>query len=96
MATAVTRSILDLRAEEERAAESGIKFSNTMLAKMVAASTTKTMNECRPLQVSRPLEVTEMQKSVWKALFPQVDFPATGKASSTPLKEKTITSLSQK
>ena len=96
IATVAARSVLDLRAEEERAAEAGSKVSGTMLAKKVAATTTKTMNECRPLQVSRPLEVTEMQKLVWKALFPQVDFPAAGKASSTPHKEKTIASLSLK
>ena len=83
-AKVVTRSILDLRAEEERATEAGAKVSRTMLLMQTAATTARIMNECKPLQVKKPIEVAEMQKSVWKAIFPTLDFPSSGKVCSTP------------
>ena len=97
LATAVTRSILDLRADEKRTAEAGTRVSTADLVMRIATDTVKTMNECRPLQVSTPIEAAEMQKTVWKSLFPQAEFPATSRASSTPqVNDKTNSSLSLK
>ena len=96
LATAVTRSILDLRAEEKRAAEAGTRVSTTELVMRTAASTARAMNECRPLQVSTPIEAAEMQKTVWKSLFPQEEFPTASRASSAPQdNDKTNSSVSQ-
>ena len=97
LATAVTRSILDLRAEERKAAEAGTRVSTTELVMRTAAGTARAMNECRPLQVSTPIEAAETQKTVWKSLFPQEEFPTASRASSAPQdNDKTNPSLSQK
>ena len=97
MATAVTRTVLDLRADEKRAAETGARVSTMELVKRTVFDTAKAMNECRPLQVSTPIEAAEMQKTVWKSLFPQEEFPGTSRASTAPLaNEKNDSSLSSK
>ena len=94
MATVVTRSILDLRAEEKKATDAGTRVNTAELVMMTAKGTARTMNEFKPLQVSKPIEAAEMQETVWKALFPTADFPGSSKASLTPqANDKTNSSL---
>ena len=44
----------------------------------------KVAKECGLLHPNRSIEVTEVQKNVWKDVFPQADFPTSSQASSAP------------
>ena len=81
----VSRAVLDLDAEQKKP-----KMNKGDLAMKTASNTVRTINECGLLPPNRTLEVTGVQKMVWKEVFPQAVFPQPSQASSTPLQNDNI------
>ena len=78
--TVVSKAVLDLNEGLKKA-----KVDRGGLAMKATANTVKAIKECGLLDPSRPMEVTEVQKSVWKDVFPQAPFPNFNQAVSAPL-----------
>ena len=77
--TVVSKAVLDLNEGLKKA-----KVDRGGLAMKATANTVKAIKECGLLDPSRPMEVIEVQKSVWKDVFPQAPFPNFNQAVSAP------------
>ena len=82
ISTVVSKAVLDLEAELKKG--KGRVEDRGGLVLKTATHTVKAIKECGLLHPNRTIEVTGVQKSVWKDLFPQADFPTSSQASSTP------------
>ena len=84
VAVVVSRAVLDLEAEIRKP-----KVSRGELVLKTTANTVKAIKDCGLPHTNGSLEVTNVQQSVWKDIFPQDAFPLISQASSTPLSSST-------
>ena len=82
ISTVVSKAVLDLDAELKRG--KGKVEDRGGLVMKTTAHTVRAIKECGLLHPNGTLEVTGVQKSVWKDIFPLVEFPRSSQASSTP------------
>ena len=82
ISTVVSKAVLDLEAELRRG--KGKVTDRGGLVLKAATHTVKAIKDCGLLPPNRTIEVTGVQKSVWKDVFPQTDFPTPSQVSSTP------------
>ena len=82
ISTVVSKATLDLEAELKKG-KGKVEDRGGLVLKATSHSV-KAIKECGLLHPNRTLEVTEVQKSVWKDIFPLVEFPHSSQASSTP------------
>ena len=90
VSTVVSKAILDLEAELKRG-RGKVEDRGSLVLKATSHSV-KAIKECGLLPPNRTIEVTGVQKSVWKEVFPQTDFPTSSQASSTPHSSMSIVS----
>ena len=81
ISTVVSKAVLDFEAKLKG---KGRSVDHGGLVLKTTAHTVKAITECGLLPPNRTLEVTGVQKNVWKEVFPQADFPTSSQASSTP------------
>ena len=82
ISTVVSKSILDLDVELKKG--KGKVADRGGLVLNAAMHTVKAIKECGLLHPNSAIEVTGIQKNVWKDVFPQADFPTSSQACSIP------------
>ena len=82
ISTVVSKAVLDLDGELKRG--KGKVEDRGGLVLKTTTHTVRAMKECGLQHPNGTLEVAEVQKSVWKDIFPLVEFPRSSQASSTP------------
>ena len=75
----VSRAVLDLEVELKKP-----RVSKSELVLKTTANAVKAIKDCGLLHSNGSLELTAVQETVWKGVFPQDDFPAASQGSSTP------------
>ena len=75
----VSRAVLDLEVELKKP-----KVSKSELVLKTTANAVKAVKDCGLLHTNSSLELTTVQQTVWKDIFPQSEFPAVSQGSSTP------------
>ena len=82
ISTVVSKAVLDLEAELKKG--KGKVADRGGLVLNATTHTVKAIKEYGLLHPNRSIEVTEVQKNVWKDVFPQADFPTSSQACSIP------------
>ena len=75
----VSRAVLDLEVELKKP-----RVSKSELVLKTTANAVKAIKDCGLLHTNGSLELTTVQQTVWKDIFPQSEFPAVSQGSSTP------------
>ena len=79
IAAVVSKAVLDLNEEIKKP-----KVDKGGLILKVTSNSVRAIKECGLLHPSGSIEVAEVQKEVWKDVFPQTAFPYPSQADSTP------------
>ena len=79
ISTVVSKAVLDLNEGLKKS-----KVDRGGLAMKATSNTVKAIKDCGLLHPSRPIEVVGVQHAVWKDVFPQVPFPYSNQAGSSP------------
>ena len=80
ISTVVSKAVLDLNEELKKKT----KVDRGEMAMKATSNTVKAIKDCGLLHPSRPIEVTGVQQTVWKDVFPQAPFPHSSQAGSSP------------
>ena len=85
ISTVVSRAVLDLEVEMKKP-----RVSKSELVLKTTANAVKAIKYCGLLHTNGSLELTAVQETVWKGIFPQDEFPAASQGSSTPQNSMTL------
>ena len=83
MSTVVSRAVLELEDERKKP-----RPSMSELVRKNTANTVKAIMDCGLLPPNMALEVTEVQRNVWKDIYPQDEYSSSSQGSATPHSNK--------